>query len=193
MLKTFRLDHWESVAIQNSAGSKLGRDNCGYEKDVALVLQSSNSSDLSVLHKRGLYFVSKIWFELSKKHTFDLDTLSLLIEPLYLSSLQRVLQSPPNLHDLDTLLNGQRHGLVLQNGLGKLVSLQRKGILKPLPVLWLHLVADAQLVGQDHIVGPRDNVDRDLALGAGDLGAHIVAVGLRARAVYCLLVTCYEA
>lgn len=114
---------------------------------------------------------------------FSIQALSLLIKLHHLPREQRVLQRPTDGNALDAQLQLNRDGLVIQNAGHELVRLGGKRILEALPVLLGHRVADTVRVRHLDMVGARDQVHHDLALGARDLRADVVAMSLGPRAV----------
>lgn len=103
------------------------------------------------------------------------DELALLVPPTDLAGPQCALQRPRNLHDLHADAKRQRDGLVAHDTVDEFLQSQLahhpfstgisikaathprlglKSILKPLPILLLHLMADAALVTEHHIVRP---------------------------------------
>lgn len=113
----------------------------------------------------------------------SLDPPSSLIKPQLFPTNQGLLQPRTNLHGLDGIRQFQRQLAVVQTGRDKLVALPHKRLLEAAVVMRRHLARDASRVVVIDKVCLRVRVDRQLALGADDLGGILLAVGHHAAAV----------
>jgi hypothetical protein len=78
-------------------------------------------------------------------------------------------------------VSSDRH--IFDNCFDKLIGFQGKCILESLPVLGLHFMFHAELVGEDNVVLVWNDVDHQLAVGFGDLSGDVMSMRLGARAI----------
>lgn len=106
--------------------------------------------------------------------------MALSVKVLGAASEESLLESETDLQALDAKIKRKRNRLVVENALAEFNCLGGEGVLETLPVLGLHLVGDTDTACYLDLVAAGVNVDGELALGSGDFGAHVVAVGLSA-------------